>query len=215
MGRVDEHLVQRIARNEGSDIVRAEVLDESHDAGRVADRHVLRLPENGLVEDHRLRGAGEFLVLAEPGDPHQHVAMFAGDEGRVDAQVASDRCLRPAAGERTPRPLEPLEREVPEVGLQELPDVVAELHVKITVEHRGLLTLSTRRGYGIPEHVQRRLPKDPGVRVVSGHDSHADAQVAVAAEDVHGAGETRPLRSVADLRSHKQRERTQHQQSRF
>ena len=98
--------------------MRAEVLDEPHHARRVADRHVLGFLEHSLVKDHRVCGAGQLLVLAEPGHAHQHVTVLPGDEGRVDSQVAGDRCLGPAARERPPRPLQPLEREVPEVGLK-------------------------------------------------------------------------------------------------
>lgn len=196
--------------------MRAEVFDEPDHAHCIADGHVLRFPENGLVEDHRVRRGGQLLVVAEPGDSYQHVAMIAGDEGRVDAQVTGYGRLGPASGERPPRSLEPLEGEVTEVSLHQLADVVAEFHVKITVEDGGrLLTLPASYRDRIPEHVQGRLAEYPCVRVVSRHDSHADAQVTVSAEDVHGTAETRPLRPVADPRSDEQREHpSQRQESR-
>ena len=187
--------------------MRSEVFDESNDAGGISDRDVLRFPEHSLVQDHRVRGTGQLLILAEPGDAHQHVTMFTGDERRVDAQVASNGRLGPAGAESSPRSLQPFEREVAEIGLQELPDVVAELHVEVSVEHRRLLPLFDDHRRRIPENVQCRLSEDPRVRVVSGHHSHANAEVAVTAEDVDGAAETRPLRPVAEPCTSQQHDR--------
>lgn len=98
--------------------MRPEVFDEPHHARGVSDRDVFRFPENGLVEDHRVRGFSQFLVLAEPGDAHEDVAVIAGDERRIDAQVSGDRGFGPAGGERAPRFFQTFEREVPEIGLQ-------------------------------------------------------------------------------------------------
>lgn len=177
--------------------MRAEVTDKPNNARGVPDGHVLRSPEYSFVKDHRLRGPGQSLILPDPRDPHQYIAMIPGDEGGVDPQVFRDRRLRPTPGERPPRSLEPLERKVPEVCLQQLSDIIAELHVKVPVEDRGgsaLLPLPVQQRGRVPENVQGRLPEYPCLRVVPGHHSHADRQVTVTAEDVHGAPETRPLR---------------------
>lgn len=192
------------------------MFDEPYYARCVSNGDVLRFPKNSFVEDHRVGCGSQLLVLAEPSDSHQHVTMFSGDKGRVDTQMASYGSFGPAAGERSPRSLQFLEREVPEVGLQQLTDVVAKLHVEIAVEDRSrLLPLPARYRDRIPEHVQGWLAEYPGVGVVSRHHSHADAQVTVSAEDVDGTAETRPLRPVADPRANQQRERpSQDQESR-
>jgi len=41
----------------------------------------------------------------------------------------------PAGCKSTPRSVQPLEDKVAEIGLQELPQVVAELHVEVSMEH--------------------------------------------------------------------------------
>ena len=192
--------------------MRSKVFDESNHAGGISNRDVLRFPEHSLVQNHRIRGAGQLLILAEPGDTHQHVTMFTGDERRVDAQMTSNGRLGPAGAESSPRSFQPLEREVPEIGLQKLADVVAELHVEVPVEHRRLLPLFDDHGCRIPENVQGRFSEDPRVRVVSGDHSHADAEVAVTAEDVDGAAETRPLRSVAEPCTSQQHDRPRQEQ---
>lgn len=66
----DAYLIERVARDIGSDVVRTKVPDESHDARGIADRHVLSLPKHGVVEDEALSGSGESLIIVEPGDSH-------------------------------------------------------------------------------------------------------------------------------------------------
>jgi len=41
----------------------------------------------------------------------------------------------PAGRKSTPRSVQPLEDKVAEIRLQELPQVVAELHVEVSMEH--------------------------------------------------------------------------------
>lgn len=82
--------------------------------------------------------------------------------------------------------------------ISHVPDIIAELHVKVALEDgsAGLALLALLRGRrrGVLEDVEGGLAKYPGLRVVTWHYSHADAQVAVAAEDVYGTAEPRPLR---------------------
>lgn len=96
-----------------------------------------------------------------------------------------------------------------ERNVTRVPDIVAELHVEVTVEDGGaglaLLPLLRRR-HAVPEDVEGGLAEYPGLRVVTWHHPHADAQVAVAAEDVDGAAEPRPLRP-GDAAADHQRER--------
>lgn len=65
--------------------MRSKMFDKSHHTRRITDRDVLRFPKNRLVQDHRFRGTGQFLILTESGNAYQHVTMIACDEGRVDA----------------------------------------------------------------------------------------------------------------------------------
>jgi len=158
------YLIERVPRNVGSDVVRAKVPDESHDARGITNRDVLRLPEHGVVKDEVLGGADESLIVVEPGDSHQNVTVIARDEGRVDAEVPRYGRLRPASSKGAPRPFELLESEVAEVRLQKLsikenrtfternepnlrlfplarashvPDIVTELHVEVSFEDGG------------------------------------------------------------------------------
>lgn len=99
-----------------------------------------------------------------------------------------------------------------------VPDVVAKLHVEVADEDGGaglaLLTLFERHRRGVLKDVERGLAEHPCLRVIARHHSHADAQVAVSAEHVHGTTESRPLRSAdADLSADQQNER-QRQESR-
>lgn len=67
--------------------------------------------------------------------------------------MASNGRLGPAGAERSPRPFQPFEREVPEVCLQKLANIVAKLHMEVSVEHSGLLPLPGHHGDRIPENV--------------------------------------------------------------
>lgn len=113
------YLIERVAGDVAGDVVGAEVLDEAYDAGGVAEGDLVGLPGHGLVEQEVVgaRAGGQPLGLTEARHPHQDVAVLAGYEGRVDAEVTGYLGPGPAARERPPRPLQPLEREVPEVGL--------------------------------------------------------------------------------------------------
>ena len=78
-----------------------------------------------------------------------------------------------------------------------IPDIVAKFHVKVAVEDTSTfacLALLGRQRRGILEDVEGGLTEYPGLRIVSRHYSHTDAQVTVTAEDVHGAAESRTLR---------------------
>lgn len=175
--------------------MRPEVPDELDDADSVADGDFVGFPGDGLVHNQTVRQAGESLVLPEPRDPDEDVAVVSGYEGGVYAEVPGDRRPRPAPGERPPGSLQSLEGKVTEIGLQQLSDVVAELHVKIALEDdRALGLLPRRRRHRVVEDVEGRLAKHPRVRVVSRHHPHAYAQVTVTAEDVYRAAEPGLLR---------------------
>lgn len=79
-----------------------------------------------------------------------------------------------------------------------MPDIIAKFHVEVAVEDGGAafapLTLLRWQWRRILEDVEGGLAEYPGLRIVARHHSHADAQVAVTAEDVHGAAESRTLR---------------------
>lgn len=81
-----------------------------------------------------------------------------------------------------------------------VPDIVAKLHMEVAYEDGGaglaLRTLFQRHRRGVLEDVERGLAEHPGLRVIARHHSHADAQVAVATEHVHGTTESRSLRSA-------------------
>jgi hypothetical protein len=68
---------------------------------------------------------------------HQYVAVLSSDEGRVDSHMPSHGCTAPARRESAPRPVQPLEGKIAEIRLQELLQVVAELHVEVPFEHVG------------------------------------------------------------------------------
>jgi len=91
-----------------------------------------------------------------------------------------------------------------------VPDIVTELHVEVSFEDGGaslaLLALLRRHRRGILEDVEGRFAKYPGLCVVTWHYPHADAQIAIAAEDIDGAAEPRSLRP-GDAAADQQRER--------
>lgn len=49
---------------------------------------------------------------------HQHVTVTSSHEAGVKPEVPGDGSRGPATGERLPRPVQPLHREVTEVSLQ-------------------------------------------------------------------------------------------------
>jgi len=61
--------------------------------------------------------------------------VLSCDVGRVDAQMPCYGRPAPAGRKSTPRSVQPLEDKVAEIRLQELPQVVAELHVEVSMEH--------------------------------------------------------------------------------
>lgn len=73
--------------------------------------------------------------------------MLSCDVGRIDAQMPCNGRSAPAGRESTPRSVQPLEDKVAEIGLQELPQVVTELHVEVTVEHRAGGAAAADRDY--------------------------------------------------------------------
>lgn len=92
-----------------------------------------------------------------------------------------------------------------------MPDIVAEFHVEVAIEDGGIyfclrLTLLGRQRRGILEDVEGRFAEYPGFSVVARYHSHADTQVAVTAEHVHGTAEPRSLRP-GDVMTDQQRER--------
>ena len=68
---------------------------------------------------------------------HQYVAVLSCDVRRVDAQMPCHGRTAPTGRKSTPRPFQSLEDKVAKIGLQELPQVVAELHVEVSLEHRA------------------------------------------------------------------------------
>lgn len=133
--------------------MRSEVLDEPNHAGSISNRDVFCFPENSLVQNHRVCCNSQFLILTEPGNAYQHVTMFTGDERRVDAQMTSNGRLGPAGAKRSPWAFQSFKLEVPEVSLQKLTNIIAELHMKVSIEHRCLLALFGRYGGWIPENI--------------------------------------------------------------
>lgn len=75
------YLIERVSRDVRGDVVRTKVPDESHHARGVADRDIFRLLQHGVIKSHRLGGAGESLIVAEPRDAHQNVTVIARDKG--------------------------------------------------------------------------------------------------------------------------------------
>lgn len=172
----------------------AEALDEVEDGGRVAESDLVHVAGDGVLEGDLVGGEGLSLGhggdLAVAGDPDEDVAVVPAHVARVDPQIPGQHRLGPGAGERLPRPLQPLHREVPEVRLQQLLHVLAELHVEVPVERRRRVVAFLRALFGgdISEDVGGGLTEDPGaVGVISRDDPHADSHVAEAGEDVDGA----------------------------
>lgn len=102
--------------------MRSEIFDEPNDTSGIADRDVVRFPGDGLVEHQEVGPGsvgGQSSGLPESSHSHQDVAVIAGYEGRVDAQVPGYGRPGPATGEGSPRPIQSFEREVTEVGLQQ------------------------------------------------------------------------------------------------
>jgi len=78
-----------------------------------------------------------------------------------------------------------------------IPDIVAKFHMKVAIEDTNTfacLALLKRQRRGILKDVEGGFTEYPGLRIVTRHYSHTDAQVTVTAEDVHGAAESRTLR---------------------
>jgi len=73
----------------------------------------------------------------ESHHPHQDIRVIALDEGRIDAQLPCRIIRKPSTRERLPRFVHPLDGEVPEIGLEQLPPVLAELHVKVSMKNPG------------------------------------------------------------------------------
>lgn len=169
------------------DVVRSVFPDEHDDAGHVAHLDVVDLSGDDVHQVHVVGHPGELRVRPEPRQPDQDVAVVFVDEGGVDAQVPGYRLRRPAPGEGQPGLVQTFEHEVTEVGLQKLLQVVAELHVEVSVEylfpvHPGWID---REGIDPVENVYGGLAENP-CRVVSGHHFDAEAQVPVSREDVDG-----------------------------
>jgi len=59
----------------------------------------------------------------ESHHPHQDIRVIALDEGRIDAQLPCRIIRKPSTRERLPRFVHPLDGEVPEIGLEQLPPV--------------------------------------------------------------------------------------------
>lgn len=185
------NLIKRISCGVRVDVVRSEFLYEIENAGNVSDGHVLDLVLNESIHLDVPRQPLQPHLIPIPGQPHQHVTVIALSEARVDPQVSGGDFRRPARRERLPRLLEPLEPEIPEVRLQQLLQVIAELHVELSVKDRlhGEPLRPLRQNVQVRgEDVHRRLPEHPG-RVVPRDDAHAQAQVTVTGEDVHGTAD--------------------------
>lgn len=120
------------------------------------------------------------------------------DERRVDAQLLRGHIRMPAAGKRLPRPVQPFDGEVAEVGLIQLPLVIAKFHVKITMEHAlFLLELGRLQRVHVLEDVFGGLLEQPRLRVVVADHLHRNAQVPVPYEQVHSLAQ--PQLPVASL----------------
>lgn len=182
-------LIERVPGDVVANVVRSELLDEGEDGLVVADLDVVHLLGDHLRQIDVVRQSGQRDVLSEPRQSDEHVTMVVlVDEGRVDAHVLGDGLLGPAAAERAPRPVQLLDLELAEVGLEQLAQIVAELHVEVAVEDVLAATgLPLHEPLDVREHVHGRLAED-GVEVgaVRRHDLHRDAQVTVAGEDVDG-----------------------------
>jgi len=90
-----------------------------------------------------------------------------------------------------------------------VPDIVAELHVEVTVENGGIyfcLTLLRRQRRGILEDIEGGLAEYPSFRIVTWYHSHADTQIAVTTENIYGTAEPRSLRP-GDVVADQERER--------
>lgn len=61
--------------------------------------------------------------------------MLSCDVRRVDAQMPGHGRAAPAGRKSTPRFVQAFEVKVAEIRLEELPQVVAELHVEVSMEH--------------------------------------------------------------------------------
>lgn len=77
--------------------------------------------------------------------------------------------------------LSPFKIKVSEISLQQLLQVIAELHVKVSVEE--CLRLARLRRDCVPlhvsEHADRRFPEDPAFGIVARNDTHAYAEVTI------------------------------------
>lgn len=124
----------------------AHIVHELHRGRCVARRHITDALRH-VLEQHLVGGylARQSARFAEARHPHQHIAEIFFDKLRTDAQLAGGNLKVPAAGERLPRTVQLLDGEVPEVGLEQLSLVVAELHVEIAVELAGLVLFGGQR----------------------------------------------------------------------
>lgn len=78
-----------------------------------------------------------------------------------------------------------------------MPNIVAELHVEVAVENGGIyfrLMLLGRQRRDILEDIEDGLTKYPSFSIITWYHSHADTQIAVAAENIYGTAEPRSLR---------------------
>lgn len=196
--------------------MRAILPDESNNTGHITDLYFVNLPRHHVHQIHIIRNFGQLDAVPEPRQPHQHVTVFLVHERRVYPQVLGDGVERPARREGLPGVVHPLEGEVPEVGLHQLLDVVAELHVEVAGEDAplllGHLCGAHREPVQVVEDVDGGLAEEE-VGVVARHHLHAQAEVAVAREDVDGAAHPQ-LRLVLDVVSVGRESGQQHEQLR-
>jgi hypothetical protein len=66
---------------------------------------------------------------------YQYVAVLSRDIGSVYAQMPCHGRAAPAGRKSTPRPVQAFEVKVTEIRLQQLLQVVAKLHVKVSMEN--------------------------------------------------------------------------------
>lgn len=120
--------------------MRADAVHELHRRRRIAGRHITNALRHVFVQ-HLVGGnlARQSTRFAEARHPHQHVAKVFLDKLRINAQLTSGNLKVPAAGERLPRTVQLFDGEVTEVCLEQLPFVVAELHVEVAVELAGFV----------------------------------------------------------------------------
>lgn len=176
-----EHLIQRIPSDIRRYVVRPVFPNEVCYTGGIAYSGLVNSFIHHVFHWYVVWEIFQLGCLSVSGDPDEHVAVVAGDVAGVDAEVARRDVRRPARRERAPWTLQSLKAEVPEVGLQQLLEVVAELHVEVAVEQRGGARARRLRARRVAEHAYGGLAEHPALRVVARDDSHADAEVAISA----------------------------------